>query len=245
MPNVKMGQSAEDIRSSLRERQSTQRDPEQLILFDGDQAEVSFPTETDGWAEFEQVFLGQGPGGGYRIYTDALYGDLDRKPSSRYLIPVYVHSLYRAERGEYKAKTERPEQIMFMVASMDTSKALLNRFSRRNTLKDRQYVIERDGAGPQNTRYEIDRQDDKPPTSVARAWRAMGKTASDKIIEMFRKENAGSSPDKSDDEDDDYDHDNRRRKRSSSRSKRSSSSSRTKSGVSSRSSSSRPRRKRR
>ncbi len=196
-PNIRTGMSAKRLQKELK-KTGGGGDPELLFLGDGDQALISFPTETEDWATYDRVYLGQGTG--YQFYNPDVH--VDKNPSQVTMAPVYVHRRYRAERKDFKALTEKNLGIRFLILNKETAEGFLRRAVRRNdTVRDRQWILERFGGGT-DTKYEIERGDHKPPREVRATWRGYPKSAYEKIEEMWAAEQDDGDSSNNDDEDD-------------------------------------------
>ncbi len=214
----KTGMDTDDLRAELK-KSGGGGDPELLILRDGDQAEISIVTSPREWGTYRQHYLGQEAG--YRLCSGegCIYCDDGLGASQRTMMGVYVHSLYQAERGDYKARKTRNMGYKFLPLNKETTEGLLRRAARRgNTLSDRRYVIERHGGGT-DTKYDIDRTEEKTKRKIVSGWTL---SVPKKLRRMKREEdesiNVGGK--KSRDDDYDYEGSSRRKKKSRRRSRR-------------------------
>ena len=199
----KTGQSASKLQKSLREGGGGTADPEMIMIFDGDQIMVTFAGGVKDWTEFYQHYLQDKRKNVICSGDGCPYCDVGINRSKRNIIPVYVHTQYKAGNKGYKAQRLNNVGYRFMILNKETSEALLKKHKLRGRKFDRKYIIERTGSGL-DTKFDIERDDERPKKSVVKGWDLV--TTIEKLEAMFESESSDFvKPKRQSDEDyDDY-----------------------------------------
>lgn len=214
------GMDADDLRKELK-KSGGSSDPDLLFLYDGDQVQLTVVNDPKEWGTYRQHYLGRQVG--YRLCSGegCQYCDDGDRASQRTMIGVYVHSLYQAGRGDYKARRIKDMGYKFFPMNKETTEGLLRRAARRGgKLNDRILIVERQGEGT-DTKYDVERTEESPKKRIVRGW---DMDVSKKLRSMMRKESEeGNEKKKGSSRDEDYDYDDDaplRRKKSKKSSKR-------------------------
>lgn len=167
----KTGLDADGMKKELaKNRGGGGGDPELLLLYDGDQAEITFVGTMQSAVKFFQHYMGAK--GGYRVCIGedgCPYCDDGIARSERVLAAVYVHTLFKAERGQYKASRQTTGPAVgykYFVMNKELSEALVKRAKARGgKINDRKYMVSREG-GSTDTKYDLDRMDDSTDPKI-------------------------------------------------------------------------------
>lgn len=167
------------------------RDPELVMLGDGDEMEVAIVSPKSDWTTFGQHYVDNE----YKICggDGCEHCDDGSRPSRRALIGVYVHKRFRPERKDYKAVRTKDEGHRYFVLNTRVVETLLKISNRRGgKLDDRMYLFQRDGDGF-DTKYHVERLDGRPTRKMLN-WSKMD--THDKVMRMFNSEQEASDDDK-------------------------------------------------